>query len=124
MQAAKPLNKSFQTKQLNRTNNPPKAINTLQKQLSIKFIFDLFKIIVYIVIKNKSEGSMGRKHKVNKLFGDDYGKNISLRISTDDYNYLMGVGKARKIRKSEMFRTAISGYISELKEIENTYDVE
>lgn len=67
---------------------------------------------------------MGRKHKVNKLFGDDYGKNISLRISTDDYNYLMGVGKARKIRKSEMFRTAISGYISELKEIENTYDVE
>jgi len=64
---------------------------------------------------------VGRKFKSNKLFGNDYGKNIALRISLSDYNYLMETGKARKIRKSAMFREAITSYILELKAIEQSY---
>jgi hypothetical protein len=65
---------------------------------------------------------VGRRFSENKMFGNDYGKPIAFRISTDDYEYLLDVAKSRREYKQDLFRLAIRNLVDELKHIEESYN--
>ena len=65
---------------------------------------------------------MGRKPKEKKKYGKDYGVPVAFRMKTEDYNYLIEIGKRRLEEKSKIFRAAISHYVEHLKSIEKKYN--
>ena len=55
---------------------------------------------------------------MTRIFGNDYGKPVACRISTEDYNYLWDIAFARKISMSVIIREFLEQQITEMKVIE------
>ena len=64
---------------------------------------------------------MGRKPKLNKKYGKDYGVPFAFRLPTNDYDYLLETAKRRREELQTICRQAIKNYIVQTKEIEASY---
>ena len=51
----------------------------------------------------------------------EYGRAIACRLEMNDYNYFVGIAKARGLRRSELLKQLILNFLNDLKEVENEY---
>ncbi|KKL52207.1 hypothetical protein LCGC14_2287790 [marine sediment metagenome] len=52
----------------------------------------------------------------------EYGRAVACRLEINDYDYFVGIAKARGLRRSELLKQLILNFLNDLKEVEKEYE--